>query len=60
MAKDVANIVDVGYTKANSLIATCEKLGILKQSNKGKRNRRFIYHSYVDILAKGTELSVDQ
>ncbi len=60
MAKDVANIVDVGYTKANSLIATCEKLGILKQINKGKRNRRFIYQSYVDILAEGTELSVDQ
>lgn len=58
-AKDVANIVDVGYTKANSLIATCEKLGILKQISKGKRNRRFIYQSYVDILAEGTELSVD-
>jgi len=59
MAKDVANIVDVGYTKANSLIATCERLGILKQISKGKRNRRFIYQSYVDILAEGTELSSD-
>lgn len=56
MANDVARIVGVSYTKANSLIGTCERLGILRQISQGKRNRRFIYQAYVDILAEGTEL----
>ena len=48
--------------KANSLIAACEDLGILRQIGTGKRNRKFIYHDYVGILSEGTELSpgVDQ
>ena len=56
MAKDVARIVGVSYTKANSLIAVCEELKILRQINHGKRNRKFIYDSYVAILSEGTEL----
>jgi Fic family protein len=55
-AKDVARIVSVSYTKANAMIGTCEKLGILRQINQGKRNRRFMYQAYVNILAEGTEL----
>ncbi|MCK4620588.1 MAG: Fic family protein [Desulfuromonadales bacterium] len=55
-ANDIAKIVGVSYTKANTLIGTCERLGILRQISKGKRNRRFMYFSYVDILAEGTEL----
>ena len=57
MAKDVSTLVGVSYNKANALLASCEKLGIVRQISKGKRNRRFIYQSYVDILAEGTELS---
>ena len=57
MAKDVARIVGVSYTKANSLISVCENLGILRQLNKGKRNRKFIYSGYVGILSEGTELT---
>jgi Fic family protein len=56
MANDVARIVGVSYTKANSLIGTCKRLGILRQISQGRRNRRFIYQAYVDILAEGTEL----
>jgi Fic family protein len=60
MAKDVAKRVGVSYTKANSLIGTCERLGILRQISKGKRNRRFVYQDYVDILAEGTELKTTE
>jgi Fic family protein len=56
MAKDVALIVGVSYTKANSLISVCEDLGILRQISAGKRNRKFIYNEYVGILSEGTEL----
>lgn len=56
VTNDVTRIVGVSYTKANTLIRTCEELGILRQSSQGKRNRRFMYQAYVDILAEGTEL----
>jgi cell filamentation protein, protein adenylyltransferase len=57
MVNDVARMVGVSYTKANSLIAACEDLGILRQIGAGKRNRKFIYNDYVGILSEGTELS---
>lgn len=57
VVNDVARIVCVSYTKANTLIGTCERLGILRQISKGKRNRRFMYQAYVDILSEGTELN---
>ena len=53
-AKDVARMVGVSYTKANSLIAVCENLGILRQISRGRRNRKFIYNAYVGILSEGT------
>lgn len=55
-ANDVARIVGVSYTKANSLIGSCQRLDILRQVSQGRRNRRFVYQAYVDILAEGTEL----
>lgn len=58
MVNDVASMVGISYTKANALIAACEKLGILRQRGVGKRNRKFIYHDYVEILSEGTELSM--
>jgi len=57
MVNDVTRMVGVSYTKANALIAACEKLGILRQRGTGKRNRKFIYYDYVGILSEGTELS---
>jgi cell filamentation protein, protein adenylyltransferase len=57
MASDVVRMVGVSYTKANSLIAACMELGILRQLGTGRRNRKFIYHDYVGILSEGTELS---
>lgn len=58
MANDVAKLVGVSYNKANALLASCEKLGIVRQINQGRRNRRFMYQAYVDILAEGTELGL--
>lgn len=57
---DVAKLVGVSYSKANNLISTCEQLDILQQFNKGKRNRRFVYHKYVAILSEGTELRTEE
>jgi len=56
MVNDVSKMVGVSYSKANNLISTCEELGILKQSSRGRRNRRFSYRRYIDILSEGTEL----
>lgn len=57
MTNDVARMVGVSYTKANSLIAVCEELGILRQIGTGRRNRKFIYNDYLGILSEGTELN---
>jgi len=58
MVKDVEHMVGVSYSTANNLIATCEKLGILEKMSDQKRNRRFKYKQYLDILSEGTELMV--
>jgi hypothetical protein len=46
----------VSYTKANEMIATCERLGLLQQISKGRRNRKFMYQEYVKIVSEGTDL----
>lgn len=56
MANDVAKIAGVSYTKANEMIATCERLGLLLKISKGRRNRKFMYQEYVKIVSEGTEL----
>jgi Fic family protein len=53
--KDVEKALGVSFSKANNLIAELEELKILKQITAGKRNRKFIYDKYVNILAEGTE-----
>jgi len=60
--KDIEKAVGISYTKANSLVASAEDLGMLKQISKGKRNRKYVYQAYVDILSEGTELpgTIDQ
>lgn len=56
MVKDVQRILDVSYGKANTLIATFAEAGLLEQISRGRRNRRFAYKRYIDILAEGTEM----
>ena len=55
--KDVARVLEVSYNKANGLVASLVKLGLLRQTSQGRRNRRFSYHQYIEILAEGTELT---
>ena len=56
MVKDVEKALSVSYSKANTLIAIFEKIAILKQISEGRRNRKFSYQGYIDILSEGTEL----
>ncbi len=53
--KDVEEKLKISYSKANNLIAEMEAAGIMKQITEGRRNRKFIYREYVDILSEGTE-----
>jgi Fic family protein len=56
--RDVERMLNVGYTHANQLVAKFEELGILQQIDAFKRNRKYAYAAYLDILAEGTELPV--
>ena len=52
--KDVEEKLKISYSKANNLLSEMEALGIMKQITEGRRNRKFIYREYVDILSEGT------
>jgi cell filamentation protein, protein adenylyltransferase len=52
--KDVEEQLKISYSKANNLLSEMETLGIMKQITAGRRNRKFIYREYVDILSEGT------
>lgn len=53
---DIEKAIGVSYTKANRIVASAEHLGMLKRISKGKRNRKYAYQPYIDILSEGTEL----
>lgn len=52
---DIEKVLKISYSKANNLAADMEKLGVLKQITVGRRNRKFKYNEYVQILSEGTE-----
>ncbi len=56
--KDVQQALGVSYNKANTLITEAERIGILQQITPGRRNRKFKYKAYIDILSEGTELQL--
>ena len=56
--KDVKENLQISYNKANNLLAEMEALGIMQQITEGRRNRKFIYRDYVDILSEGTEPNI--
>ena len=58
--RDVERILGVSYNHANKLVGEFERLGILKQLNAVKRNRKYLYADYLDILSEGTELPLHQ
>ena len=53
--QDIEKALKISYSKANNLAADMEQLGILKQITPGRRNRKFKYDQYVQILSEGTE-----
>ena len=55
--KDIERALAVSFSTANKIIALAEQLGVVQQISRGKRNRKYIYKHYVDILAEGTELT---
>lgn len=51
--KDAENKLNLSYATINNLVGTFEKLEILKQITGGKRNRKYVYKDYVEILNEG-------
>ena len=54
--QDIENCLGKSRNTATKIVNTAVSLGILKQINKGKRNRKYAYQTYVDILSEGTEI----
>jgi len=52
--KDVETHFNVSYPTASSLIKQFVKIGILKEVSGQKRDKRFVYAAYMDILSEGT------
>lgn len=55
---DISTIADklkLSYNTVKKGIDNLEKLGILKQINKHKRNKIYYYENYLNILKEGTE-----
>lgn len=53
--KDVANSFDISFQAASNLVAQFEKAEILKEITGKKRDKRFIYAEYLNILEEGTK-----
>jgi len=47
----VKDLIGTGYAAANNLVAEFEQAGIVEQMSDRRRNRRFIYRSYLDLFA---------
>jgi len=53
---DIEKHIGKSRGTATKLINIAEQLGIIEQINEGRRNRKYIYKQYVDILSEGCEL----
>lgn len=52
--KDVQNMVGLTYQAASNLVVQFQALGILKEVTGRKRDKRYVYTAYVEILSEGT------
>lgn len=50
-----ADLLDVTYRRARRAIQALQRLGLLSPVPGRRRNRRFVYRPYVDLLREGTE-----
>lgn len=53
---DIASDFSVSYQAASTLISQLENIGILKEITGRKRDKRYIYADYLQILEEGTKL----
>ena len=53
---DVARDFSISYQAASTLISQLEGVGILKEITGRKRDKRYIYADYLQILEEGTKL----
>lgn len=53
---DIARDFSVSYQAASTLISQLENIGILKEITGRKRDKRYIYADYLQILEEGTKL----
>ncbi len=52
--KDVAEVFSISYQSASVLVTQFEKHKILKEVTGRKRDKRYVYKQYIDILSEGT------
>jgi Fic family protein len=57
LIQDIEKHLGKSRNTATKVINTAESLGILKQISQGKRNRKYAYQAYVNILSEGTEIN---
>lgn len=53
---DVAREFNISFQAASNLVSQLEAAGILKEITGRKRDRRFIYAEYLNILSEGTKI----
>jgi Fic family protein len=47
---------DISYQAASTIVSQLEKAGILRETTGKKRDKRFVYKDYLDILTEGTKI----
>ena len=52
---DIAKGFKISYQAASTLVSQLEKAGILKEITGRKRDKRYIYADYINILSEGTK-----
>lgn len=52
--KEISISFEISYQAASTLISQIEAIGILKEITGQKRNKRYIYAEYMNILSEGT------
>jgi len=47
---------DISYQAASTIVAQLEKAGILRETTGKKRDKRYVYNDYLNILTEGTKI----
>ena len=52
----IAERFNISYQAASTLVSQLEKAKILRETTGRKRDKRYMYGDYLDILAEGTKI----